>query len=63
MIGVWHGLISVRALKNKPLFFVYTVSIWFLYLLSTWCGFFAIDETSRLVLQMRLQFSQWAVLE
>jgi uncharacterized protein (TIRG00374 family) len=50
LTGVWHGLISVRALKNKPLFFVYTISIWFLYLLSTWCGFFAIDETSRLSL-------------
>jgi uncharacterized protein (TIRG00374 family) len=48
--GVWHGLISVRALKNKPLFFFYTIGIWFMYLLSTWCGFFAIDETSRLSL-------------
>ena len=25
LIGVWHGLISVRALKNKPLFFFYTI--------------------------------------
>ncbi|HVY73979.1 MAG TPA: lysylphosphatidylglycerol synthase transmembrane domain-containing protein [Puia sp.] len=48
LTGVWHGLISVRALKNKSLFFFYTVGIWILYLLSTWCGFFAIDETSRL---------------
>jgi uncharacterized protein (TIRG00374 family) len=48
MTGVWHGLISVRALKNKPLFFLYTIGIWCMYLLSTWCGFFAIDETSRL---------------
>src|SRR6185312_1103823 len=48
LTGVWHGLISVRSLKNKPLFFVYTAVIWLLYLLSTWCGFFAIDETSRL---------------
>ncbi len=48
LTGVWHGLISVRSLKNKPLFFVYTITIWLLYLLSTWCGFFAIDETSRL---------------
>jgi uncharacterized protein (TIRG00374 family) len=48
LAGVWHGLISVRALKNKPLFFFYTISIWFMYLLSTWCGFFAIDETSHL---------------
>ena len=48
LIGVWHGLISVRALKNKPLFFIYTIAIWLMYLLSTWCGFFAIDATSHL---------------
>src|SRR5450432_1675736 len=48
MTGVWHGLTSVKDLKNKPLFFFYTISIWFMYLLSTWCGFFAIDETSHL---------------
>jgi len=48
LAGVWHGLISVRLLKNKGLFFVYTIAIWFLYLVSTWCGFFAITETSGL---------------
>ncbi len=45
LAGVWHGLISVRSLKNKPLFFIYTVCIWTLYLVATWCGFFAINET------------------
>jgi glycosyltransferase 2 family protein len=50
LTGVWHGLISVRDLKNKPLFFLYTIGIWCMYLLSTWCGFFAIDETSGLTL-------------
>jgi len=48
LTGVWLGLISVRLLKNKPLFFVYTICIWFLYLVSTWCGFFVINETSGL---------------
>jgi hypothetical protein len=48
MTGVLHGLISVRSLKNKPLFFVYTIGILVMYLLSTWCGFFAIDQTSKL---------------
>lgn len=48
LTGVWHGLISVKDLKNKPLFFVYTIGIWFMYLLSTWCGFFAIEATSHL---------------
>lgn len=48
LTGVWHGLISVKDLKNKPLFFFYTIGIWVMYLLSTWCGFFAIDATSGL---------------
>jgi hypothetical protein len=47
-INIWHGLTSVRALKNKPLFFAYSIGIWGLYLLSTWVGFFAIKETSGL---------------
>ena len=50
LIGVWHGLTSVKDVKNKPLFFVYTVMIWVLYLISTWCGFFAITETSHLTM-------------
>ncbi|PWT73956.1 MAG: hypothetical protein C5B59_12070 [Bacteroidetes bacterium] len=49
-IGIWHGLISVRSLKNMPLFFFYTIGIWCLYLVSTWVGFFAIRETSGLSL-------------
>ena|SRR5450631_2635738 len=48
LMGVLHGLVSVRSLKNKPLFFFYTIGIWVMYLLSTWCGFFAIDQTSKL---------------
>ena len=48
LAGVWHGLISVRALKSKSLFFFYTIGMWIMYLLSTWCGFFAIDATSHL---------------
>jgi hypothetical protein len=48
IINIWHGLTSVKDLKNKPLFFVYTVGIWCLYLLSTWFGFFAISATSHL---------------
>ena len=35
LTGIWHGLISVRDLKNKPLFFAYTAGIWLLYLVST----------------------------
>jgi len=50
LTGVWHGLISVRDIKNKPLFFLYTAGIWILYLFTTWCGFFAIDQTKGLTL-------------
>ncbi len=49
-VNIWQGLISVKDVKNKPLFFVYTVGIWCLYLLSTWFGFFAISATSHLSL-------------
>lgn len=49
-VNIWHGLTSVKDLKNKPLFFVYTVGIWALYLFSTWMGFFAISETSHLTI-------------
>jgi uncharacterized protein (TIRG00374 family) len=47
-INIWHGLTSVKDLKNKPLFFVYSVGIWSLYLMSTWFGFFAISATRHL---------------
>jgi uncharacterized protein (TIRG00374 family) len=49
-VNIWHGLTSVRALKNKPLFFVYTAGIWMLYLFSTWFGFFALKETTGLTI-------------
>ncbi len=50
IVNIWHGLTSVRLVKNKLLFFVYTVGIWCLYLLSTWFGFFAIDATRHLTI-------------
>ena len=50
VLNIWHGLISVRGVRNKPLFFVYTIGIWCMYLLSTWVGFFAISATSHLTI-------------
>jgi uncharacterized protein (TIRG00374 family) len=50
VLNIWHGLTSVRGVKNKPLFFVYTAGIWCLYLLSTWAGFFAIGATRHLTI-------------
>jgi uncharacterized protein (TIRG00374 family) len=54
VINIWHGLTSVRSLKNKPLFFAYSIGIWTLYLLSTWFGFFAISATRHLDLAAAL---------
>ena len=48
LLGIWHGLTSVKDLKNKPLFFAYSILIWVLYWFSTWFGFLAIKETSGL---------------
>lgn len=48
IVNIWHGLTSVKDLKNKPLFIFYSIAIWGLYLLSTWFGFFAIGATSHL---------------
>jgi glycosyltransferase 2 family protein len=28
IINIWHGLTSVKDVRNKPLFFVYTIGIW-----------------------------------
>lgn len=45
--GIWQGLISVRYIRNKGLFFLYTILIWALYLLSTYMGFFAMRDMSQ----------------
>jgi glycosyltransferase 2 family protein len=45
--GIWQGLISVRYIRNKGLFFLYTALIWALYLLSTYMGFFAMRDMSQ----------------
>ena len=50
VLNIWHGLTTVKDVRNKPLFFLYTIGIWCLYLLSTWFGFFAIKATSHLSL-------------
>ena len=50
VVNIFHGLTTVRSIRNKPLFFFYTIGIWCLYLLSTWFGFFAISATRNLSL-------------
>lgn len=44
--GVWLGLMSIRYIKHKSLFFFYSIAIWGLYYSSTYVGFFAMKETS-----------------
>jgi magnesium-transporting ATPase (P-type) len=46
LAGIWHGLTSIRYIKNKILFLFYTTAIWILYLVSTWLGFQVLQETS-----------------
>lgn len=46
--GIWHGLNSIRFIKNKGLFIFHTFFIWGLYLASTTVGLYAIKETKHL---------------
>lgn len=48
VIGILHGLNSIRLIKHKGLFLFYSVTIWGLYLLSTTAGIFALRETDHL---------------
>jgi glycosyltransferase 2 family protein len=44
--GIWHGITSVRNLKNKGWFIFHTIFIWSMYLLSVQIGFWAMKETA-----------------
>ncbi|MCS7027125.1 MAG: flippase-like domain-containing protein [Bacteroidia bacterium] len=46
--GLVEGLISIRKVKNIPLFLIYTVSIWMCYTLTTYCIFLALKSTAHL---------------
>lgn len=46
--GVWHGLTSIRLIKNKGAFIFHSILIWSLYLTSTLIGLYALNETSHL---------------
>jgi glycosyltransferase 2 family protein len=43
--NIWHGLTSIRFIKNKGWFIFHTVLIWTLYLLSIRMGMYAMKET------------------
>ena len=46
--GIWHGLTSIRLVRNKLLFLFYTVAIWALYVVSTLIGFEVLEQTRNL---------------
>jgi uncharacterized protein (TIRG00374 family) len=46
--GIVEGLVSVRHVENKPIFIVYTLTIWFLYLASIRIGFYAMQDLVQL---------------
>lgn len=45
--GIWQGLVSIRYIRNKGAFVMYSILIWGLYLLSTYMGFFAMQDMSQ----------------
>lgn len=46
--GIWEGLTSVRYVKRKTAFFLHTVFIWTMYLMSIRLGFYAMEAVSQL---------------
>lgn len=46
--GVWEGLTSVRHVKKKTAFFLHSIFIWTMYLLSIRLGFYAMEAVSDL---------------
>ena len=43
--GIWQGLTSIRYIRHKRAFFIYSITIWLLYYAGTYIGFFALEET------------------
>jgi glycosyltransferase 2 family protein len=48
LVGISHGLLSIRFIKHKGLFVFHTILIWSMYLLSTTVGIYALQETRHL---------------
>ena len=45
--SVWQGISAVQQLKRRGLFLLYTLSLWSLYLVGGYIGFFALQETQQ----------------
>lgn len=48
LTGVWQGIISLKGVKNVPLFLVFTLAIWGSYFLHYYLTFFCFKATSGL---------------
>lgn len=46
--GLWNGIKTIKKMKQKGLFLVYTFFIWFFYALMVYLPFFMLPETSQL---------------
>lgn len=46
--GLWEGVISLRNVKNVPLFIIYSIAIWASYFLHYYLTFFCFDFTQHL---------------
>ena len=52
--GIWQGVMSLKGVKNAPLFIIYTLAIWVCYFLHYYLTFFCFDFTAHLGLQCAL---------
>lgn len=46
--GIWQGVVSLRGVKNTPMFLLFTIGIWASYFLHYYLTFFCFDFTSHL---------------
>ena len=46
--GIWEGILSLRGVKNLPLFLFFTIGIWVCYFLHYYLTFFCFDFTTDL---------------
>ena len=52
--GIWQGVMSLKSVKNIPLFLFYTIGIWVCYFLHYYLTFFCFDFTAGLGLECAL---------
>ena len=52
--GIWQGVVSLKNVRNVPLFIIFTASIWLCYFLHYYLTFFCFEATSGLGLSCAL---------